>query len=101
MASDSSDSDFISSDLLSQFPKFSCFLLSFPCEYVLSIIFNSNKYNSMTKKFWIEISDLFIYIATRTDIIRCVIFNGNQNIFTAGLDLIDHADLFIPEDNID
>src|SRR4051794_30863988 len=95
MSSNNNNND----DILQGFPSIRSFTLSYPSPNILSISISTNKHNTMNKLFWSEIVTLFQYIANRTDIIRCVIITGNDNIFTAGLDLTDHIDTFTMDNN--
>ncbi len=92
MSSNSSSSP----SVLSEFPKFTCFRLSFPASLVLQVEISTNSVNSLPRIFWSETVELFRFISTRTDAIRAVILTNSGELFTAGLDLKDHAGTFGP-----
>ena len=81
---------------LEDFPCGKSFGVRVPSPNVLVVELKTNKLNTLTKDFWTDIKILFNYIGNRTDCVRCVVLTTStqSKIFTAGLDLMDHSDLF-------
>ncbi|XP_068601360.1 delta(3,5)-Delta(2,4)-dienoyl-CoA isomerase, mitochondrial [Brachionichthys hirsutus] len=68
---------------------------SHPAEFITHVeLHRPEKRNAMNKAFWSEMVDLFNGIAGNPDC-RVVVFSGAGPAFTAGLDLLDTADLLL------
>lgn len=74
--------------------KFETLAVTSPSEHVLEVRLNRpNKLNAMNRAFWREIRECFQAISTETEW-RSVVVTAAGKMFTAGLDLKDHADGF-------
>jgi delta(3,5)-delta(2,4)-dienoyl-CoA isomerase len=82
--------------LLSSWPALSSLSLSSPSPYVLHVELCHGRVNSMTRLFWQELRDVCERITEHVSRIRVVLLSGRGDVFSAGLDLRDHSDLFLP-----
>lgn len=89
-SSPSPPTDASPSSLLGVYPTL---LLRWCAPGVLNVSINSNPLNSMTRRFWADMSACFARVA-ECGAVRVVLLTAEGRVFTAGLDLQDHADGF-------
>ena len=82
--------------LLSSWPALSSLSLSSPCPHVLHVELCHGRVNSLTRAFWQELRDVCERVTEQAALIRVVLLSGRGDVFSAGLDLNEHADLFAP-----
>ena len=75
-------------------PSYSSLVLTSPGPYLVHIELSHGRHNSMTRAFWSELQAACSLIAQHVAVIRVVLLTGKGDIFSAGLDVVDHADLF-------
>jgi len=78
-------------------PVFETLVLSRPAENIVEVRINRpKKMNAMNRLFWSEIADCFRGIDSNTEVDdRVVLLTGEGGHFSAGLDMQDHAELFM------
>jgi delta(3,5)-delta(2,4)-dienoyl-CoA isomerase len=89
MASPASDA----AAVLASLGSYSTLLLSWAAPAVLQVSLRIGKLNAMSQLFWKEIRNAFTVIAS-CGAVRCVLLTAEGKLFTAGLDLGDHVDVF-------
>ncbi|XP_071962486.1 delta(3,5)-Delta(2,4)-dienoyl-CoA isomerase, mitochondrial-like [Antedon mediterranea] len=81
--------------------KFNTLAVSQPTNFVYQVELNRpEKRNAMNRLFWKEFTECFDTIAHDPDC-RVVILSGAGKAFTAGLDIMDHSELLIRDEDVD
>ena len=84
-------------EAVASWPSFTSIALSSPSPYVVRIELCHGRHNSMTRAFWDELTTACTLITQSLSLIRVVLVTGRGDIFSAGLDLVEHASLFGPQ----
>ena len=84
------------SGLLASWPTFSSVAVTSPSPHILHIELCGGKANTMTRLFWRELHSACQLLSEHASIVRVVLLTGRGAIFSAGLDLSDHAELLLP-----
>jgi len=72
--------------------SFDTLKITYPAEHVAQVEINRpEKLNAMNKKFWAEMVECFRHLG-QNNTVRVILLTGAGRVFTAGLDVLDHAD---------
>lgn len=82
--------------LVASWPSFTSLAVNSPSPHLLHIELCGGKANTMTRAFWSEMQSVCQLISQHSSVVRVVLLTGRGDIFSAGLDLTDHADLLLP-----
>ena len=82
--------------LMASWPAFTTLSLSAPSSHIVHIELCGGKANTMTRAFWDEMLTACQLLTDHSSAIRVVLLTGRGGIFSAGLDLVDHASLLTP-----
>lgn len=74
--------------------QYRCLALTFAAPNVLNVHIKIGKLNAMSQLFWREMRECFTKIGQSAEV-RSVLITAEGRVFTAGLDLMDHADSFL------
>ena len=82
-------------DEIARWPMFTSLAVTSPSPHIVHVELCGGRANTMTRAFWDELHAACQLIGHHSSAIRVVLLTGRGNIFSAGLDLADHADLLL------
>ena len=82
--------------VVASWPSFTSIAVSSPSPHLVHIELCHGRHNLLNAAFWDELTAACHLIAHSLSLIRVVLVTGRGDIFSAGLDLIDHTPLLAP-----